>query len=70
MGTLPPWNLKVKSLVAAAASNNSTGSRRRGDKFIVPKMIQLAAFYFWLSHRHIFPGRPEVPDLNFIWAQS
>lgn len=28
-------------------------------------MIQLAAFYIGFSHRHIFLGRPEVPDLNF-----
>lgn len=27
-------------------------------------MIQLTAFYIAFSHRHIFLGRPEVPDLN------
>lgn len=27
-------------------------------------MIQLVAFYIAFSHRHIFLGRPEVPNLN------
>lgn len=64
MGTLPSWSLKVKAAAAATASNGS-GKVSEGDTFIIPTLIQLAAFYIPFSHRRIFLGRPEVPDVNF-----
>lgn len=62
MGTLPSQSLKVK---AAAAASRDSRKVSEGDTFILPMLIQLAAFYIPFSRRHILLGRPEVPDVNF-----
>lgn len=65
MGTLPPWNLQVKTFVSLLLLLPMTPQEAGQGGPTHNTDNDSAGCILHCFFTHIFLGRPEVPDLNF-----